>query len=110
MTNKEAVSNLEHIYGIVSPDIQISLDLAIKALNRSIFNFKEGYKQAILDGKTGYSRPTGEWIDEGQYVEGHSEHAYICKNCGYQIIENPSMIFENRYCKYCGAKMKGEEE
>lgn len=32
MTNKEAISNLEHIYGIVSSDIQISLDLAIKAL------------------------------------------------------------------------------
>ena len=32
MTNKEAISNLNHIYGIVSPDIQRSLDLAIKAL------------------------------------------------------------------------------
>ena len=34
MTNKEAISNLERIYGIVSPDIQRSLDLAIKALER----------------------------------------------------------------------------
>ena len=32
MTNKEAISNLNHIYGIVSPDIQRSIDLAIKAL------------------------------------------------------------------------------
>lgn len=32
MTNKEAIANLNHIYGIVSPDIQRSLDLAIKAL------------------------------------------------------------------------------
>lgn len=32
MTNKEAISNLKHIYGIVSPDIQQSIDLAIKAL------------------------------------------------------------------------------
>lgn len=32
MTNKEAISNLNQIYGIVSPDIQRSLDLAIKAL------------------------------------------------------------------------------
>jgi hypothetical protein len=33
MTNKEAIFNLNHlIYGIVSPDIQRSLDLAIKAL------------------------------------------------------------------------------
>lgn len=32
MTNSEAIANLNHIYGIVSPDIQRSLDLAIKAL------------------------------------------------------------------------------
>lgn len=32
MTNSEAISNLNHIYGIVSSDIQRSLDLAIKAL------------------------------------------------------------------------------
>ena len=32
MTNKEAIINLNHIYGFVSPDIQRSLDLAIKAL------------------------------------------------------------------------------
>ena len=32
MTNKEAIFNLNHIYGFVSPDIQRSLDLAIKAL------------------------------------------------------------------------------
>lgn len=32
MTNKEAIWNLEHIYGFVSSDIQRSLDLAIKAL------------------------------------------------------------------------------
>lgn len=32
MTNSEAISNLNHIYGIVSPDIQRSLDVAIEAL------------------------------------------------------------------------------
>lgn len=32
MTNKEAIANLNHIYGIVSPDIQRSFDLAIEAL------------------------------------------------------------------------------
>lgn len=57
-----------------------------------------------------YSRPQGEWIDEGQYAEGHSEHAYHCKKCGYHIIELPNTIFENRYCKNCGAKMRGEEK
>lgn len=32
ITNSEAISNLNHIYGIVSPDVQRSLDVAIKAL------------------------------------------------------------------------------
>ena len=54
-------------------------------------------------------RPLGEWIDEGQYAEGHSEHAYTCKKCGYQIIEKPNMISENRFCKNCGAEMRGEK-
>lgn len=51
-------------------------------------------------------RPQGEWIDEGQYAEGHSEHAYFCKNCNYEIIEKPNMISENRFCKNCGADMR----
>jgi len=36
MTNNEAISNLERIYGVVSSDIQISLDLAIKALEEKV--------------------------------------------------------------------------
>lgn len=32
ITNEEAIANLNHIYGMVSPDIQRSLDVAIKAL------------------------------------------------------------------------------
>lgn len=32
ITTKEAIVNLNHIYGMVAPDIQRSLDLAIKAL------------------------------------------------------------------------------
>ena len=31
---KEAIANLNHLYGMVSPDIQRSLDVAIKALER----------------------------------------------------------------------------
>lgn len=30
-------------------------------------DFKEGYKQAILDGKTNYARPTGEMLKEYAY-------------------------------------------
>lgn len=52
-------------------------------------------------------RPQGEWIDEGLYADYHSEHAYRCKRCGWHIIESPDLIFENRFCKHCGAEMKG---
>lgn len=70
--------------------------------------WEQGYEAGLAQGKQ--DRPKGEWIDEGQYAEGHSEHAYICKECGYQIVEKPSMIFENRFCKYCGADMRGGAE
>lgn len=71
--------------------------------------YEAGYEAGYEKAKTELNeRPKGEWIDEGQYAEGHSEHAYICKKCGYQIIANPNMIFENRYCKYCGADMRKE--
>ena len=49
MTNKEAISNLEHIYGIVSPDIQRSLDLAIKALADQE-SLAEAYARGYTEG------------------------------------------------------------
>ena len=35
ITPKEAIANLNHLYGMVSPDMQRSLDVAIKALERT---------------------------------------------------------------------------
>jgi len=50
--------------------------------------------------------PTGDWIDEGQYAEGHSEHYYRCSECGGHIIA----LRVDDFCKHCGADMrKGEE-
>lgn len=97
MTNKEAISNLERIYGIVSPDIQISLDLAVKALEK---------------------RPTGEWESLG-FV--NMKYAWCrCSNCHKttKIYKDSSNEFcciadirkKAVACLYCGAKMKGEEE
>lgn len=67
---------------------------------------QEATENALKKAEVLYERPQGEWIDEGQYAEGYSEHAYACKKCGYHIIENPNMIYENRFCKYCGADMR----
>ena len=64
----------------------------------SLPDFKEGYKQAILDGKTNFSRPQGEWIktQEGRWIYP------ICSECGYKenVVTN--------YCANCGAKMDKE--
>jgi len=54
ITNSEAISNLNHIYGIVSSDIQRSLDLAIKVLEE---------------------RPKGEW----NYIQADM---CVCPFCG----------------------------
>ena len=64
-------------------------------------NFKDGYKQAILDGKTNFSRPQGEWI--------LCEDTYFskCSICG-DIWLNEEC---GNYCSNCGASMrKGGKE
>ena len=55
MTNKEAISNLNQIYGFVSSEIQQSLDLAIKSLE---------------------DRPQGEWKFDGWGT--------YCSECGHR--------------------------
>jgi len=74
MTNKEAIANLNHIYGIVSSDIQRSLDLAIKALEE---------------------RQKGEWIEHENHIEcdqcrvwflkDHLIRKNYCPNCGAEM-------------------------
>ena len=49
MTNKEAIANLNHIYGFVSSDIQRSLDLAIKALEERPQGELKEYKPFEVD-------------------------------------------------------------
>lgn len=93
MTNAEAISNLNHIYGIVSPDIQRSIDLAIKALEE---------------------RPTGEWVkvkEERMSVDmsGEIVTRYKCSKCGRFIAILPSKLADYPFC-HCGAEMKGGAE
>lgn len=66
-------------------------------------DFKEGYKQAIIDGKTNFSRPQGEWMLGERNGEGYD---YYCSRCMHITNEN---INEIRFCPKCGADMrKGE--
>lgn len=50
MTNSEAIANLNHIYGMVSPDIQRSLDLAINAL-KDMEGLKEENHQNFVNSQ-----------------------------------------------------------
>ena len=65
-------------------------------------DFKEGYKQAILDGKTNYSRPKGKWIKTNDYVTcAYGCIDYVkCSCCKNDSLE------EGDYCPNCGADMK----
>lgn len=95
MTNSEAISNLNHIYGIVSPDIQRSLDVAFKALeekpqgdliSRSELKkvmdklFESGGYDSGLVMNTIDNAPT---VDKGYdfgYADGHGEGYELGKN------------------------------
>ena len=47
---------------------------------------------------------TGHWIDEGQYADYHSPHAYRCSECGTHIIEDNTD--GDVFCRCCGARME----
>lgn len=55
MSKSEAIANLNHIYGMVSPDIQRSLDLVFKAMEQLQCNqiaWEQGFecgKQVVFD-------------------------------------------------------------
>lgn len=69
-------------------------------------DFKEGYKQAIIDGKTNFSRPQGEWLSHYDYCEKHGYNPSVsiafwwCDRCE-QAVEHPT-----NFCPNCGADMR----
>ena len=78
MTNSEAIANLNHlIYGIVSPDIQRSLDLAIKALEE---------------------RPQGEMNKLAEEINERLINEYISK------VECCDECFASVYCTVNGLR------
>ena len=91
-TPKEAIANLNHIYGIFAPDIQRSLDVAIKALERP----KGEWKCTVHSTYRGYYK-------DGEPVWGSSK-VYSCPICGRRTI-----VKEN-FCPNCGADMRGDKQ
>lgn len=70
--------------------------------SRPLPAFKEGYKQAILDGKTNFSRQEGEWIIVKDEKWGDSVK---CPFCGKELAGT-----DLNFCCKCGAKLVGSEK
>ena len=74
-------------------------------------DFKDGYRQAINDGKTNFSRPTGEWIESCKISSSEyfrNKENFIeskCSNCNRWSLRLDFQI-EEEFCPNCGAKMK----
>ena len=69
-------------------------------------DFKEGYRQAIIDGKTNFSRPKGEWIFDSA---GNMQ----CTNCNFALgnkLVKQINTFVFSFCPDCGAEMKKGEK
>lgn len=65
-------------------------------------DFKAGYKQAILDGKTQYQRPQGEWITD-------SAGNITCSNCRFSLGSKVVKLlypFDFSFCPDCGTRMQ----
>lgn len=60
-------------------------------------DFKEGYKQAILDGKTNFSRPQGKWIECDGFCE--------CSECQHREDNDRFIWNDMNFCSTCGAEM-----
>lgn len=67
-------------------------------------DFKAGYKQAILDGKTNFSRPQGEWI---RSIHWDGTTNWYCSECGKKLEHGLTI---EKFCYKCGADMRGKEE
>lgn len=122
MTRKEAITVLNMIEAHGSLAIQAK-DMAIKALEQepcedciSRKRLKECFHRnvvgaeafdTIIDMQPSIQPKTGQWIDDGQYADGHSEHAYRCSECDEHYI---GYVGEYKYCPNCGAKMQEVQE
>lgn len=66
-------------------------------------DFKEGYKQAIIDGKTNFSRAQNKW---GKWIISEIQ----CPNCFNYFDTDCYSMGELKKCPVCDAKLIGEEE
>lgn len=72
-------------------------------------DFKDGYKQAIIDGKTNFQRPQGEW-EYNQYDGNPNIGNWHCSECRHIISGKYSQYPNYNFCPYCGADMRGKDK
>ena len=81
------------------------------AIDACLSGWNKDYKEIVEEIRTlppVTPKPKmGRWIDDGQYAEGHSEHACRCSKCGYTYI---GYTDEYKECQNCGAKMVESQE
>lgn len=85
MTNKEAKWCIDYLYGIVSPNYQLALNVAHKGID-------------ALDRQV-----KGEWIIDGHHIRCNRCDEYLC-NTDREGNEIP-----NKFCPNCGADMRGKD-
>lgn len=66
-------------------------------------DFKEGYKQAILDGQTNFKRQRDEWKFKPFDEETGISNSCWCPFCG--MVK--SQVYNN-FCGNCGADLRGD--
>lgn len=88
MTDSEAIFNLNHIYGFLSPDIQRSLDVAFKAMDRQQGEW--------------IPREDMDYIDENKVVHNHFE----CNKCGFIHDFIDGHTTQYNFCPQCGKDMR----
>ena len=136
ITPKEAIANLNHIYGFVAPDIQRSLDVAIKALEssqgygisrealiREIGRTDEWYKGRsicdIIDNAPTVPLPNEQTAWEQGYEIGLAQGKHDRPKGKWQRHSDDYTVFytcskcngygyiRDKFCKHCGADMRG---
>lgn len=78
-------------------------DIIDNAPTVPLHDFKEGYKQAIIDGKTNFSRPQGKWkVKTKSTFPQYQPDEYLCPFC------NTIVNYKTNFCHNCGAQMGKE--
>ena len=110
ITPKEAIANLNHLYGMVAPDIQRSIDVAIKALERpQVTVFTETADEKAVADMKGELQNVVEAIPQNKWIkifENPFTNGYVCPFCGHKIQVTEQFLPQVTECESCGADMR----